>query len=384
MAYITQVGTTPTPNANIATALLVHTQTNTTRIRKLWVNVFLDQVAGNGDYIAHITIQRAGAGSAYTSIKTTLALASGVTAGYFGSIPITLNATDVMKVYVIGLAGDTTTPDIVVDVNEEWMDIDASGRVDVGEVLGTAQTAGDLAAMLNVIDDYIDAEIAAISNNVTTILADYARRTGDYSTLAAGAEMGLTDGAITAAKIATAAIDADAIATDALGALELAAGAASEVAVAVWENATRTLTQSAAQVTATVDGSDISIKRGDSISIALTGLASNTGYGKLWFTVKSVYGDADSAAILQVLLTAPAAGTDGLQVLNGAAATAAQASITVNSATAITITIDEAASKELSIASGLVYDVQMLVSGAITTLTEGSFAVTGDVTKAVS
>lgn len=137
MAYLTQVGTTTTANTDLVTATLVHTQTNITRIRKLWVNIFADQVKGGGDYIAHITIQRAGAGSFYESIKTTKAAAAGVTSIYFGSIPITLNATDVMKVYLIGLAIDNdTTADVIVDVNEEWEDIDANGRVDVGEWLG--------------------------------------------------------------------------------------------------------------------------------------------------------------------------------------------------------------------------------------------------------
>lgn len=47
----------------------------------------------------------------------------------------------------------------------------------------------------------------------------------------------LADNAITAAKIASNAIDADAIASDAFGALELAAGAAAEIADAIWDEA---------------------------------------------------------------------------------------------------------------------------------------------------
>lgn len=142
MAYITQVGTTTTANTSLTpNAVLVHTQTNTTRIRKLWVNIFADQVKGGGDYVANVRVQRAGAGSEYVSIKTTLALAAGVLSGYFGSIPVTLNATDVMKVYLLGTAADSdNTADIIVDVNEEWLNIDASGRVDLGAILGTALT----------------------------------------------------------------------------------------------------------------------------------------------------------------------------------------------------------------------------------------------------
>lgn len=141
MAFVTQVDTSTLSNQSIVTALLVHTYTNTTRVRKLWIDVHLDQVAGNGDYIAHITKQLAGAGSFYESIKTTKAAAAGITSVMFNSIPIIANATDVIRVYVIGLAGDTTTVDIITQVREEWQDIDANGRVDVGEWLGSVPAA---------------------------------------------------------------------------------------------------------------------------------------------------------------------------------------------------------------------------------------------------
>jgi hypothetical protein len=120
MSFITQVDTETLSNQNISAALLVGTFTNTTRIRKLFINVFLDQIAGNGAYVCYVTIQRAGSGSAYETIRAIKDAASGVTAITFNSIPVTLNSTDVMKVYVIGLAGDTTTPDIIYDLNEEF------------------------------------------------------------------------------------------------------------------------------------------------------------------------------------------------------------------------------------------------------------------------
>jgi hypothetical protein len=141
MAYITQISTSTLNNQNISVALLAHTFTNNTRIRKVWIDVFLDQVAGNGDYIAYITRQKAGAGSFYESIRTTKAAAAGVTSVMFNSIPLIVNATDVVRVYVIGLAGDIATPDIITEVNEEWVGIDASGRVDVGAWVGTVMVA---------------------------------------------------------------------------------------------------------------------------------------------------------------------------------------------------------------------------------------------------
>ncbi len=132
MAYLTQVDTSTLSNQNITTALLAHTYTNTTRVRKVFVGVDLAQIAGNGDYVAYVTIQRAGAGNAYRAVPiTTAAVASGITIATLMSAPIILNATDVLKVYVTGLAGDTTTPDTIVYIWEEWVSTDSSGRVEL-------------------------------------------------------------------------------------------------------------------------------------------------------------------------------------------------------------------------------------------------------------
>ena len=49
------------------------------------------------------------------------------------------------------------------------LSVDANSRVDVGSVLGTAQTAGDLAALITTVDDYVDTEIAAIQSTLSTI-----------------------------------------------------------------------------------------------------------------------------------------------------------------------------------------------------------------------
>lgn len=53
--------------------------------------------------------------------------------------------------------------------------VDANGRVDVIKVAGTTQTAGDLAAMITVVDDFLDTEVAAIkakTDNLPTDPAD--------------------------------------------------------------------------------------------------------------------------------------------------------------------------------------------------------------------
>lgn len=129
MAYLTQLQSSTLSNQNISSALLLATFTNTTRLRKLFIDVFADQIAGNGDYVVYATRQRSGAGAAYEiGARTTVAVPSGVTSQMFPTIALTCGATDVIKIYLVGLAGDTTTPDTIVEVSEEFINTDASGN----------------------------------------------------------------------------------------------------------------------------------------------------------------------------------------------------------------------------------------------------------------
>jgi len=136
-------------------------------------------------------------------------------------------------------------------------------------------------------------------------------------------------------------------------------------------------------VTSAVSGSTITIVRGDTVSIAIAGLGNLTGNSKVWFTCKTNYSDADTAAIIQVEKTA------GLTYLNGAvAATATDGSLAVDVLLTgdITITLKAALTAVLSPVNGLLYDVQWLDgSGHIHTLTYGQCNVTGtpDITRAI-
>jgi hypothetical protein len=289
MAFLTQLDTSTLSNQNISSALNVHTFTNTTRLRKVFIDVFATQLAGNGDYIVYATRQRAGSGAAYEiGARTTVAVPSGVTSQMFPTIALMCGATDVIKVYVVGLPADTTTPDIITDVSEEYVDV------------GTPLAAAD-----------------------------------------------------------------------------------------VWSYATRTLTQGAASVASTVNGSTLTLYRGASWSIALTGLGNITGYSKLWFTVKTLTKHTDAQAVVQVLEDSATAGVDGLIYLNGAAASdGTQGAITVNDATSgnITITLDEAASALLTPATKISYDVKVLNSGTVTVLADGvgKFNISADVTRTIA
>lgn len=192
-----------------------------------------------------------------------------------------------------------------------------------------------------------------------------------------GVESSLQTGAVSAAAVATGAIDADALAAD----------AGTEIGTAVWASATRTLTQTAAEVTEAVSGSTLTIARGDTWSATLTGLAANTGYVSIDLTVKSDLDDDDDDAILKIRLNAPSA-SDGLLYLNGAAPVAPVVStdgtITVNSATSITVALAARATDDLVPQDGLYYDIQYVFATSVQTVTEGICNITADVTRSIA
>jgi hypothetical protein len=157
------------------------------------------------------------------------------------------------------------------------------------------------------------------------------------------------------------------------------------IAERAWDNAyapVRTLTQSAAAVAATVAGSDITILRGDTTTIALTGLGSLTNRTEIWFTTKNDLSLDDTTAVVQV------SETGGLLYLNGASATTStDASLTVSDANAgnLTIVLKASATKRLLAPNTMKYDVQIRkTDGTITTLTQGGVVVTQDVTTRIA
>ncbi len=159
-SYLTNISTSTLSNQNISSALNVHTYTNTSRVRKVYTRVQCDQIAGNGSYVVYATVQRSGAGSAYEQgARTTVAVPSGVTAQSFITIAILLEATDVLKAYVVGLAGDTTTPDIITDVFEEFVGVGTDGKALI------SADGQDLSATLSVNTKNIGGQAATLNAN---------------------------------------------------------------------------------------------------------------------------------------------------------------------------------------------------------------------------
>jgi hypothetical protein len=138
-------------NKDISTAVSVGVYTADAD-RLILVQVFADQVAGNGDYELYVTHQINGAGSSYRMIPiTTAAAASGVTAIAAQSGMIAVRSGDVLTVYLDGLAGDNSTPDTTV----RWFELAALRPTTADRTLNVS--AGGVA----------DADAVAISTDAT-------------------------------------------------------------------------------------------------------------------------------------------------------------------------------------------------------------------------
>ncbi len=212
------------------------------------------------------------------------------------------------------------------------------------------------AAALATVDGIVDA-IKAKTDNLPT------------SPAATGAAMTLADDAITAGKVA-----ADAV-------TEIQSGLALETTLnAVKAKTDLITTGTVITVTSPVSGSTITAIRGDTLVAVLENIGALTGYSKVYFTVKRDYADADTAAIIQIEKTA------GLKYLNGAVGTPANGSLTIDDEASgdITIALDETETAKLD--PGVYsYDVQVVrTAGTVSTLTEGTFTVAADITRATA
>lgn len=105
-------------NQDIHAALAIGAYT-AAATRLVYVRVLADSVAGNDDYTFYVTLQVGGSGSHHKFIPITeAAAASGDTAIGAVSIAIPVDSGDVLTVYIVGAAGDTTDPDTKVGFYE--------------------------------------------------------------------------------------------------------------------------------------------------------------------------------------------------------------------------------------------------------------------------
>lgn len=241
---------------------------------------------------------------------------------------------------------------------DEWQDL-------VLNIQTTAQQIDDLSTVTE----------AQVNAQCDTALTDYDGPTN--------AEMNTAHGLLaTPAQVATALTNYDGP-TDA----EMDAGFAAlndPTTAEIWANADRTLTMTAAEAAAAISGSKITITRGDTLIVSITGLGSLAGYVSLDFTVKDHRDDADSAAVVWVRKNASGE-NDGLLIFNGAAGTAENGSITIDDEDAgdITIRVEAEETDDLVERDNLYYDVQMITASTVTTKTDDRAEIVADVTKAV-
>jgi hypothetical protein len=251
--------------------------------RRVSAQAFLSSVAGGGDYVAHVTLLDSSSAVKFTGLpKTTVTAAAGETTIFFQGIDIDMLDGDILSVIVHGLAGDTAAHTLVRFF-----------------------------------------ELAALSPLTADrgILVD------------ASGNIALADGYITAAKIATGAIDADALATDAI--------------TEFWNAADRTLTSSAAATVSAVSGTTLNMTIGATYSATISGLTIPATWIKMYLTIKQHDSYTDANSILQIIdLSTPDALVDGITYLNKVAATSiikAYGSLVVTQAAgtvAITVTDD--------------------------------------------
>jgi hypothetical protein len=165
---------------------------------------------------------------------------------------------------------------------------------------------------------------------------------------------------------ATATVDTTGIATS-------AALAVVDANVDAIKAKTDALDVSSVTVVTAVNGTTITIWRGDTFSGSITDIGALTDYVSIDFTVKEAYSKTDDEATIRIRKNASGT-SDGLMRLNGAAAlSSALGSIAIDDLATgdITITLDETATDDLSTGT-YVYDIQMISASGVKTLTYGS------------
>lgn len=308
--------------------------------RAIYVRLTAGQVAGGGTYKAWVTLQRLGAGVEYEiQPRTESSVASGVVSIGFTTITIPVEATDVLRVYLIGLAADTTTPDITTDIFEadylrpstpgqHYVDVDAVGGVEVGAMAA-----------------------AVITAIATAVWVNATRTLTSFGTLLA----------------------------DIIAAVTAAISAGIPI----------TLTQTPAEIAAAVQGSRLTIQR-DSDWLARIYIAGGISSTRddLLFTVKTSQkkdsGAADSEAIIQL------SEVGGLLYLNGDDGDIAEGSLTVvdemdgDGNGVVDLVLTSTTTAQLAKYTSYTWDIKEVEEGADLARVEGLLDVASSVTRTIS
>jgi hypothetical protein len=374
-----QIESSTLSNQDISSALLCHEYTADAD-RDLLIRLFASQVAGNGVYTAYVTIERLGAGVEYeVQPRTAPTVASGVTSIAFATIVVPVLDTDVVRVYLEGLAGDTTTPDIVTEICEQNYlrpitpdqfdaDINASGRV----LLQPTQTGVTIPTVTDVTNG-VTLTAGALTSVASAVWASGARTLTSFGTLVADI---WANGTRTLTSFGTLVAD---IVDDVVAAVQ--AAIAGGVAV--------TFTQTPSEIQAAVQGDRLTIQR-DSDWIAriyVTGGISATR-NDLLFTVKTApkkdAAASDSESVIQI------SENEGLLYLNGADGEAAEGSLTVvdeaddDGNGVIDLRLTAWAASQLAKYADYAWDLKNIEVGEDLARVEGALRVVASVTRTIS
>jgi hypothetical protein len=359
MALLKWLETDDLSNQNISSATVIGSYTATAD-KLVMVDFVVNQVAGGGDYTAYIT--KTVGSVEYTILpKSTLTAAAGETAIGGQSGWILVRNGDVIKVYIDGLAGDTSTPDSSVRFFE--------GALADGAITATVVATGAIDADAIATDAVTEIQNGlATAANQTTLLA----RIGAFT----GSGVNTILGFLKAIAQKAANTPSDIGGT-------FSAGTDSLEAIA------DKLEQSSTIVDNVTSGS-ITKYRGDYWSIALSGMGDLTDYVSLDFMIKRSLGDADTASLLWVRKNASGTG-DGLKYVNGAIVAAPYSSNdgsltpgTPLSGGTATLVVKAVVTKDLSAEDNLYYEVQAIFTAGPATRLRGIFNIAGDVVRAVS
>lgn len=160
----------------------------------------------------------------------------------------------------------------------------------------------------------------------------------------------------------------------------------------VWSYATRTLTMTAAQITAAMEGEPLPIYKSVTFNFTFTGLTIPADWLKIWFTLKKSRSTVDSLADIQIVITNGGDAGDGISVLNAAASTVTTkpyGALVINQAAgtaALTIQDDATAlmTGKYSTQHLGVYDLKVKdASGATVILTESTATLEWAVTRQI-
>lgn len=155
-----QLQTTTLSSQDIHLGLLTDTYTATAD-KEIFARLFLYGVAGNGTYTAWLTITNLGVGSPIKMYPLTApSVSSGDTNIGFTTIPIPVKNADVVKCYILGLAGDTAVTTIITtwwDPGEPLLGTDGKALV--------SSNAQDLSGTLSVNTKNIAGQAAALNAN---------------------------------------------------------------------------------------------------------------------------------------------------------------------------------------------------------------------------